>query len=712
VKLARIGLALAMVGGLALAAGNPLGCEGGTVEENGWGDGGPPPDPCKEGGDLDGDGYGTGCKVGNDCDDHDPAVHPGAREICDGKDNNCNGKVDEGVKNPCGTCDPGCASVGKGAKFPLDSSQDPDVKDARGVENRKGKGNDWDLVLGTSKVNFNYMWIANTYDWGGKGTCGKGQTSNPACRGTISKVDTVKMKEVARYFTVTCKSRPGASGCVDVNGKPIVLNHNHTPSRTAVDYNFDVWVANRSVHGGQPSATKIANDPLDCVDRNKNGKIDTSKDRNGDGHITVDCNGDGKADGYGTRCTGKYAGMQPEFLGDDDECILMTVNYGDPGDVGRSICLDMGKGMVGASNAWVGTFYRPERGRGSNKFFKINGSTGKIEAEVTLPGKHHSYGCMADAHNIIWSTDIYGSLTYFKGISPYSVGAFLQAPWVPKKGKTYHHYGISIDGHGWIWLGGYHSYWVLRYKPNRASFSSLARGTWTRIDVTDGFVTRGIAADKRGFVWVAIQDGGYILRIAQNIPDGVHNRAGSKNIWKLKADTVIGVGIDFAGNVWGVGHKNHIASRLDVDAKGNVKDPQSGLKHYVVIGKNPYTYSDFTGYGLMNFVRPSGRYIYQFHPCPRNTTAQWKQIGWNATTPAGTSITVRARSGDIQTNFGSWTRGFTSSPAVIGPGSSDPVKPNPSNYLQVEITLQSRKSGTTPVLHDLGVAYTCVNTPN
>ena len=33
-----------------------------------------------------------------DCDDHDNAVHPGATEVCDGKDNDCNGQVDEGVK--------------------------------------------------------------------------------------------------------------------------------------------------------------------------------------------------------------------------------------------------------------------------------------------------------------------------------------------------------------------------------------------------------------------------------------------------------------------------------------------------------------------------------------------------------------------------------------------------------------------------------------
>ena len=49
-------------------------------------------DPALEPADQDGDGFST---CGADCDDSQPTVHPGATELCDGLDNDCEGVVDD-----------------------------------------------------------------------------------------------------------------------------------------------------------------------------------------------------------------------------------------------------------------------------------------------------------------------------------------------------------------------------------------------------------------------------------------------------------------------------------------------------------------------------------------------------------------------------------------------------------------------------------------
>lgn len=65
-----------------------------------------------EGFDKDSDKYTT---CGGDCDDRDAFVHPDAAERCDGEDNNCNGLIDDGF-NIGGTCTVGlgeCVKEGK-----------------------------------------------------------------------------------------------------------------------------------------------------------------------------------------------------------------------------------------------------------------------------------------------------------------------------------------------------------------------------------------------------------------------------------------------------------------------------------------------------------------------------------------------------------------------------------------------------------------------
>jgi len=55
--------------------------------------------------DTDGDGFEGAACGGTDCNDFDANIFPGAPELCDGEDNNCDGTIDENfvLGGPCGS---------------------------------------------------------------------------------------------------------------------------------------------------------------------------------------------------------------------------------------------------------------------------------------------------------------------------------------------------------------------------------------------------------------------------------------------------------------------------------------------------------------------------------------------------------------------------------------------------------------------------------
>ncbi len=346
--------------------------------------------PCH---DADGDGRGLGCARGPDCNDHDPlrgadcdaavpdcdaspsapgcpcltgeasACYEGAAETlnvgpcrggvsscaegtfgsCDGEviptpelcndlDDDCDGIVDEGVRSPCGGCNAACVGGVWGPPLsPFLAQGDLDVTEAG------------ELTLRRITRNLQTLWVPNTDE------------------GTVSKIDTDKDVELARYRTAL--------------GSPI---------RVAVDHAGDAWFLDGSVKG-QAMLTKIAGDVSRCA------AVSGSALRTSHGPSDV------------------------RALGSDD-CVVLRVPVGAKGDDARALAVDGAVGPDGdpAGQIWVGLAH-------AHAVVELDGATGKQLARVALPGVA-PYAAAFGPWGDLWLIDRAGLLVHIdQGVSPPAV---------------------------------------------------------------------------------------------------------------------------------------------------------------------------------------------------------------------------------------------------------------------------------------------------
>jgi hypothetical protein len=553
------------------------------------------------------------------------------------------------------------------------------------------------------------------------------------------------------------ESVPGANG----KHQPVNLKQNR-PSRTAVDFNGDVWIANRA-HDPvalQSSVTKIANSISDCVERNGIAGIQTSSDVNNDGIITTDCdNNSVPDDGSTTGCAAQ------EFWGYDDECILFTVNTGPVGQYGRPLTLGPGSTDFGPADAWAGTFV-------DGKFYRIDGATGAIKTVVTIAPQGgvtpRPYGAAIDQFGILWAPNIgsdgcagaggcspAGAAFYFDTNNPVNQG-LLRVPSTFAAGGGF--YGIALDGYKdganqlvqQVWFGAVYAegYGAYRFRPVRnAGFAGIQNGKWARGlvrgvgEVTQG---RGLGVDNRtfmmvdpntgvmrdsAFVWVAM-DGSGIAKIPTLLQDDMTTTFGTAtNLFRTNVGAIPGTGTLGAGvavdlDIWGINQGSSSMTHFKVDAAGavlNAANPdQVPLDDRPAAAENacptpmrgqckphPYTYSDFTGFGLRNFTNPRGTYTFRQEGCGAGKS-KWLKVIWDADTPPGTSISMRARSADDVSSLAqaTWYGTFGTSPADLSmtPG---PILPNPSGFLEVEFILTTVDKASTPALKSFQIVWVC-----
>jgi DNA-binding beta-propeller fold protein YncE len=584
--------------------------------------------------DQDGDGR---C-AGDDCDDTD--ANRGGTEQCDMIDNDCDGNVDEGVSEICRDCEAGCTAheiPGPGGWMPTDENADGVIVDDDGA-----------LTLGRNESMSFSVWVANMDE------------------GTVSKLDSRTGNEVARYPTIGSMAPAGvrpwneACGWCDPARGGCIGN---CPSRSAVDQNFDAYVANRAF-GNQGTVTKYANEESDCIDRNSNGMIDTSRDLNANGQIEL-----------GTA----------EFIGPDDECILWTAGVGNNDGVPRALSLGLAPpdGFVG--DVWVGLFNQRQACR-------LNPMTGATIVCMDI-GSFQPYGFAADSLGRVWAVDRSGARRDVLGYIDTGAMTFSTVANLPDLGgNCATPYGVTVDGAGDVFLANQCDPSIWRYRPSS--------GEWTAVDgggaAFEG-TPRGVATDET-FLWVAISHAGDGFGI------GAANRVRQYRLSDLSLVTEhtipgsvpIGIGVSFDGSIWAINQGSNSASRLD---------PVSGVWTDHPVGLSPYTYSDFIGFGLNVFAEPNGHYSFVVEGCS-NGANHWTGARYTAEIPPGTSVTVFARVADTREGLAAlpWIGPFTANPLNFdeAPG------PLPrGRFIEVDLRLATMDRTTAPRIFGIDVAGVC-----
>ncbi len=569
-------------------------------------------------------------------------------------------------------------------------------------------------MLNTDSSALYYMWVAN-----------HSNSSATAVTNTVSKFDTRTGKEIARYYSVVPRNPDGTANSLR-------YNVNNKPSRTALDTAGDVWIANRAeTTGVKGSVTKIANNLADCVDRDGNGVIHTSRDVDGNGLIDV------------TNPNEFVVPTDPADPKTYDECVLFSQELGSDttGAVkGRALAVSKVSGFETASTGevWAGHY-------GEKRVYKFDAATGAPLSVTGVAGGptylslgFGAYGAAVDGEQRLWLLQAPGDVTTSPGSFKLAMvdtrtgdkcealgpAGLENANSFPAKVSGY---GIAIDSKNRVWVAGWSTTNRL-YRYDHGTGTSCTRGTWTAFDISAARsqpvgspaapvafgIGRGIAADNQGYIWMSGGRGVSPAR-AQLIAIAADSVGGTNVTYKMfslpglaspvhfvdysdaQTGDSIGVGLDGDNNVW---VNNYTGNLIHVK-----RDTGELLKRTLSSEQqngNLYTYSDFTGYQLRNFTSPRGTYRRTFTGCAADT--YWKSLTWFATTPPNTSVRVHVRTGADQAALDAapWSAWFTASPTDL-----EAAGVARSQLLQVEFELQSADKQSSPALQSYDLAFNC-----
>ncbi|MCS6912623.1 MAG: hypothetical protein RMK29_20540 [Myxococcales bacterium] len=467
--------------------------------------------------------------------------------------------------------------------------------------------------------------------------------------GTVSKINTRTMRQVARYCTYP--------GC------------NADPSRSTVGIGGDVVVANRAwrepffsgSEASRASAVKIAGDRSRCVDRNGNGVIDTFE---GEGPVPP-----------AFQWTAGQASSP-------DECVIWLTRLhtdaagnfiGGDGTLPRAAAFDAEIDADGnlSGRVYIGLHNTEEA-------IRLDAATGAILKRINLQGTR-PYGFVMDKFGNLWVRGSEGSLAKVEVRAGDRVTRYTGAKAPPCP------YGITADSRGFIYTAG--GGCVSRFNPQTEVWDTVSTG---------GSSGRGLAVDEKFNVWVADTYAGMYHIDASN-PSSMVLR-GRIPLVSGGGEYYVGAAIDLDGNPWVINMERNTAYRIN---------PTGYAISPIATGNRPYTYSDMTGAQLRIAGSASGIYRHTFSGCGPST--RWLSLDWGLTLPAGGSARIRLRSAASRAALqnASWVDVAQVPPDVTRPVPIQLAAGAAVEYLQVEVLLRSENLETSPALTGLTVQLRC-----
>lgn len=476
---------------------------------------------------------------------------------------------------------------------------------------------DGQLELESAASACNFIWIA------------------ASARSTVVKIDTINGTILGEYRTST----DGVAG---------------NPSRTTVDADCSVWVANRNHVPGTVVHIGLEENG-DCEDRNNNGIIDTST-------------GLGDIRGW------------PNTTGDrgvafaEDECIVHFVRVTSRGT--RHVSID------NENNVWVS-------GQETRSWDLVKGGRYDINGSGTIIQQYPStgfggYGGIFAPSGVIWSAGRRPSdslffwntslpLTGRNGRpNPDDVGPLLNGTsWGSISRNSY---GICLDPFGNVWVTQSAGNVIRKYASNGTLLGGFQHGNNN---------AQGCVCDRTGDVWVA-----HSLARATTVGHIANNGTYIGNVQLDGGISPTGVSVDGNGFVWSANRDSNSVSRIDPRLNNGVGAVDMAVP--LGAGAGPYNYGDMTG-STLSAAPSSGSWTLTYDGGVVNQV--WDCIDWEGVTPSDSQIIVEARTSRNETNF--------ATPLVQIAKRQDPILPA-GQFVQVRVRLKrASESDESPLFFGL-----------